>query len=452
VAFIIRRTWGGTPPDGARVDWSNPLTDGLRLLFAPRSPNTQGADGLLRATASGVGSTYAAGSFRGLSLEGRLDAFLNGKTFNIPVTELNTAFTASGQASVLALCRAEGTDSSGNLSLFRLKNAGGFNEHYPDNSNLIYMQPFAAARWINGVSSLVTITQPHVFVATHRSGAQVAYQNGRVLTTGSRVETPGLTTGAGFGGNGTLYLAAIWNRILTPTEVVQLSDNPYQLFEHRRIFFPVSAAGGGGVTVSVPAASLALTANAPTVTATANQTIAVPTAALSLTSFAPTVLQSQLVQVPAAALTLTAYAPTVTATANRFVNPPAAAMTLTGFAPSVLASGGNVVNVPAAGLTMTGHVPTVTATANQAIAVPAGSLTLTGFAPSVLSGSSIAVPAGSLTLTGFAPSVVTTTNSFVSVPAAALALTGYAPTVSNGVSAIPTMPPYITVFLWRRTA
>ena len=232
----------------------------------------------------------------------------------------------------------------------------------------------------------------------------------------------------------------------------EIARNPWQLFEPRRIWVPQAGAGGGASTIAVPAGSLSLTGFAPTVTASANQAIAVPSASLSLTSFAPTVLSSRLVQVPAAALTLTAYAPTVTATANRFINPPAAALTLTGFAPSVLAGGGAVVQVPAAGLTLTGHVPTVTATANQAIAVPAGSLTLTGYAPSVLSGTTVFVPAGSLTLTSFAPSVVTTANSLVSVPAAALALTGYAPTVSNGVSAIPTMPPYITVWMWVRTA
>ena len=216
-----------------------------------------------------------------------------------------------------------------------------------------------------------------------------------------------------------------------------------------QIWVPSAA---GGTTISVPAASLTLTGIAPAVTATANIAIAVPAAALTLTSFAPTVLQSQMVQVPAAALTLTPYAPTVAATANQFINPPAAALTLTGYAPSVVSGGSASISVPAAGLTLTGYVPTVTAGASALIAVPAGALTLTGFAPAVVLGTTVAVPAGSLTLTSFAPSVVTTTGSYVDVPAAALALTGYAPSVSNGVSSIPTMPPYITVYMWKRTA
>lgn len=149
------------------------------------------------------------------------------------------------------------------------------------------------------------------------------------------------------------------------------------------VLYALRPAAGGGVTVSVPAGSLSLTGQVPTVTTTANQTISVPAGALTLTAQAPTVLTPVTVAVPTGALSLTGQIPTVQVSANI------------------------TVNVPAGSLALTGQVPTVTATANQTIDVPAGALTLTGFAPAVITNGSIVidVPSGSLSITGYAPNV-----------------------------------------------
>lgn len=122
----------------------------------------------------------------------------------------------------------------------------------------------------------------------------------------------------------------------------------------------VAAGGGGGNTIAVPAGSLTLSAQTPTVVTTANNQIAVPLATL----------------------TLAAQTPIVIATANQIIAVPAGSLTLTGFAPSVL--NGVTIAVPAGALTLTGLAPTVLSTANNVINVPLAALALTGFAPVVI--------------------------------------------------------------------
>lgn len=137
----------------------------------------------------------------------------------------------------------------------------------------------------------------------------------------------------------------------------------------------VAAGGGSGNTIAVPAGSLTLSAQTPTIVTTANNQIAVPLATL----------------------TLAAQTPTVIATANQLIAVPTGSLTLTGFAPTIV--NGVTIAVPAGALTLTGLAPTVLSTANMVINVPLGTLALTGFAPIVtgdpiVASSNPASPAG----------------------------------------------------------
>jgi len=48
-----------------------------------------------------------------------------------------------------------------------------------------------------------------------------------------------------------VYLAGLWSRALSDDEIAQISANPWQLFEPRRIHVPVAAGGGGSWSVSL---------------------------------------------------------------------------------------------------------------------------------------------------------------------------------------------------------
>ncbi|KKN73413.1 hypothetical protein LCGC14_0401160 [marine sediment metagenome] len=214
-----------------------------------------------------------------------------------------------------------------------------------------------------------------------------------------------------------------------------VADHPPIIYPAPK-FYIMAPPAAGGVTVTVPVASLTLTGFAPTVTVSDHQSVTVPVASLALTGFAPTVTATAniTVEIPVASLALAGFAPTVTTTANISIEVPVASLALSGFAPTVTATGNQSVIVPVASLTLTGFAPTVTATGNVSIEVPVASLALAGFAPTVTATGdvSITVPVASLALAGFAPTVQTPVT--ITIPVASLTLTGFAPTVQTPVS------------------
>lgn len=140
-----------------------------------------------------------------------------------------------------------------------------------------------------------------------------------------------------------------------------------------------------------------------TLTFLADTTITPPTTAAAITAFAPTVTatNNQLVTPPTLALALTAFAPTVRT--PRLVTPPTTALALATFAPSVLTP--RLVTPPVLALSITSFAPTVTATQNQRVTPPIIALILTSFAPSILAPRLVTPPIAALILSAFAPTV-----------------------------------------------
>lgn len=208
--------------------------------------------------------------------------------------------------------------------------------------------------------------------------------------------------------NGLLDDIAILNRPVTSGEVGTLYNAGRGGLD-QRIDVPIfRGAAVGGTTVTPGTATLTLTAFAPTVTATANETYTPSTASLTLTTFAPTVTTPQTVTPSTASLTLTAFDPTVTATANQVATPDTAALTLTTFAPTADLSNANTVTPGTASLSLTTFAPTVTATANLVATPDTATLALSAFAPTVSTASAsvtVTPDTAALTITTYAPSL-----------------------------------------------
>lgn len=213
-----------------------------------------------------------------------------------------------------------------------------------------------------------------VVVCPTTTGPTSFYLNGRLLMSyAGAVDNKNLSKYITFGrrGNagetltGVIFDAVYWSgpgNVPTLAQCQDISRDYYGTIYAPRRLGPLLgvAAAGGGATVAVPAGSLTLAGQTPTVRATANKTVAVPAGALTLAALAPTI------KTP------------------RTVAPPAGTLTLTGFAP-VVNNGANItIQVPAGTLTLTQRTPTVTATANRLISVPAGALSLKGYAPTVI--------------------------------------------------------------------
>lgn len=224
---------------------NSPITDGplypvpgSRLALVSTSPPSAYAEEL---SASSVGGLRGA---EGVSAAGS-------DVLGVPVTALNAAFAARGAASVLVVCKSRSAAGHGSSvrPTLHLLSSGSYN-HYPFTDGNIYIGPFSATRYIGGLSGAATgIYAPHVFVATHRSGAQASYVNGKLIGTGSAVETPSLRFDAGFGQWGTVYFAAFFDRVLSASEIGEFSANPWQIFKSpsRAMYLPEV---GGALTVT----------------------------------------------------------------------------------------------------------------------------------------------------------------------------------------------------------
>lgn len=246
------------------------------------------------------------------------------------------------------------------------------------------------------------------------------------------------------------------------TGTAQSTNAPYGLTGYGHTIAAVTVdAPAGAASVTPGIATLTLTAFAPTVTATANQTLTPGTASLALTArtptatvntgltpgtatlaltaFAPSVVTPTSVTPGTATLTLTAFTPAVTTGASSTLTPGLATLALAAFAPTVTATANQSLTPGIATLTLTAFAPTVTATANQTLTPGVATLTLTALTPTAtVSSAGVLTPgSASLTLTAFAPTVTVTTNAVLTPGTAALTLTRYAPVVSTPVAVTP---------------
>ncbi len=247
--IIIKRPWTQQPYGGLRLaNVNSDIGRGLVLLSTGFKAGSSPVNAAKRVPELSVvtAGTAEVGVFNGSVIHG-----IYGTThvYAVPASELSALFSASGAASIFAIVRATASDSSGGSGpIFMRGTNGGLQEHYPYNDGNIYLGTFAQNRWVNGVSPGFSLASPHSYAATHKSGAQVAYLNGKQIATDSRVETPaiGPTASEGrLGGLGSVYLVAFWDRILSAGEVASLHANPWQLFAPRQIIIPSAAAGGG---------------------------------------------------------------------------------------------------------------------------------------------------------------------------------------------------------------
>jgi hypothetical protein len=190
----------------------------------------------------------------------------------------------------------------------------------------------------------------------------------------------------------------------------------------------------GGATISVPAGSMAVTGQVPTILATDDKSVAIPAGALLLTGFAPTAQAGSDadVAVPVGAMLLTGQAPVIINNVDTSI--PLGTLTLTGFNPTIQAGGNVTTDIPVGSLDITGQEPTVSATDNKTAEIPTGTLSLTPFAPTVIvtDNKTVEIPAGTMTLTGFQPVADASDNKEVSIPAGNILLSGLSPVVAFG--------------------
>jgi hypothetical protein len=237
--------WAEQPPAGTQLA-SNPLRNGLviaingsagrvDLVSGDLLTPTGGANGFTTGPL-GVGFSAASGG-AGLLLPASFSARIN----------------ATGQATAFFLMQGGSSGSHG----FSDFDTAALANHYPFGSG-VYLSSFFAYRWIDNVASQVAFDRPHTLALQVRNGSQRATQNNLVLAQRS-FGAPAAISGSPtlLGSNGFTYpgshpLFAAWDRYLSDGEVASLHADPWQLFEPRRIWVPVTAAGGAFTLAADP--------------------------------------------------------------------------------------------------------------------------------------------------------------------------------------------------------
>lgn len=192
----------------------------------------------------------------------------------------------------------------------------------------------------------------------------------------------------------------------------------------------------GSFNLTPGIATLTLTAQTPTVTATNNQAITLASpSALSITAQTPTAKLDNRVTPGIATLTLTAQTPTVAVTNNYAITTASpTALTLTPQTPTVASTDNKAITLASpTALTLTPQTPTVTVSANQTVTPDIATLTTTAhiIGVAVSDNQALTPGAGSLTLTALTPTVAFTDNkSITTASPSSLTLSPQTPSVT----------------------
>ena len=259
--------WTSQPQYPVQIDWSNPLTQGLVGLF----DSVNGID----LVDGGFPSTNSV--TRGVISKGRIANFSNSAQIypHKPRYATTGALTIFTPLVVTSLANYSGilSKSSNYLTFpfelrlgsspttseidFQRGGGGVAASAFKGSGSLISANPgvvqYLAVRCISGDLN----TAPDVFVnktktTLARNGYNIitgtAADNGSSLRVGNRFDT---TTYL----NGGIQYLGLWNRALSDSEILSLSDNPWQIFQaqSRRIFV---ASAGGDVSLSITGQSL----------------------------------------------------------------------------------------------------------------------------------------------------------------------------------------------------
>jgi hypothetical protein len=407
-----------------------------------------------------------------------------GLGFKPNATNFNAQISGTNQCSILLLIRAGG-NNNGNVGPFNSRGGTAYAEHYPYSDGNLYLGPLSASsRWVAGVAPGIDLTKPHTAIATHRNGAQAFYLNGRLIASAANAENPAILDSVqSFGGNGTIYLYAAWNRVLSDAEARSVGSDPWQLFEPRRIIIPVGVAAGGadgsvtltgasstasagtltasgaaeitiagaGATVSAGTVSAAGTANASvtltgvgttaspgTISATGGATATLTGAATTSSAGTPSATGNAATTLAGA--TTTASAGTVGASAGVSATATLTGASTTSSPGTLSATGGATASLTGAGTTSAasgvtaaaGGSATATITGAGA-ATSAGTLSAAGDAAATLTGATTTADAGTVSASNVTHASVTLTGASVSATVGALAATGAAQITITGV-------------------
>lgn len=344
-----------------QIDWSNPLAKGLvrAYQFSQGGIDAVGNKGTKWTLNASNGATWGTG-VAGVGLQ---HASFNGKasisdgTQNLITDELTVVMLYTNTATSTSfpdfLFGSAGSDYNwgfmfGTTAKFYFKNSGGSAAlvdsgiALTNGTTRVYAATYASNAGSNNLkfydSGLVT------GVATHTGNA-------------SQISEPmsSQTWNGGNDSSGTIYLAYVFKRALSPAEIKSLSDSPWQLFldeDEEESLLYVQAGGPQSLTVT-PTGGISFSGAAPFIRG------ATKSASGGLTFGGSAAMARGTVRTATGGITFAGTAPQT----RRAVRTPAGGVLLSGTAPVSFFNGTQSLTVtPAGGIVFSGTAPTVRST------------------------------------------------------------------------------------------
>jgi hypothetical protein len=244
------------PSSELRIDWSNPITQGLvGLLWCGPGGARELFNGFVPVVTNAVQATASAGTCYQVATAGA-----NG----VYSARIGAPNWVTPSAAVSYFCFANPTfvaGSSANFAGYQGNSNKGYNlvDYYATRVARVYAGATYAdsgtGNWSTG-AQVRGLTYDGAYVRCYDQG--IAYGTPTALTgnigydtTYGRVKLLGSADYSGRAGDG--YWAAVWTRALSPCEIAQLAQNPWYLFaplRSRSIFTAPSA--GGAVDADAP--------------------------------------------------------------------------------------------------------------------------------------------------------------------------------------------------------
>ncbi len=229
-SIILPDRWKRQPQGAVDVDWSNPLTNALKIAFLPSDRAKVGTPS--------SSSAIITPSQHGLAAN---------------ITSRDTSYYYPHHSDY----------DGGNLSFFVLAKSRTItnNRNYfgkwadtADNdswilrteSGVLKQYINVSAVWTNASAGTVSVGKVHALAGAYGYGGITAYLDGVPGTTASKSGNVASTSAARIGDAGLaiaspgdaadadIYLAMLWKRTLFAPEIKALSDNPWQVFKPRK--------------------------------------------------------------------------------------------------------------------------------------------------------------------------------------------------------------------------
>lgn len=272
--LILPSRFTSQPQGAVSIDWSNPITKGLKIAILPSLGwNSTDVVGKKSISAMYGGSTLAP---RVIDSDGM--CLLQNRVSYNQVTTISSWTDVTGEGSAFLIRKGAGT------RLWEIGSTGNVDD-FPFSAKA-YSDAFWTSRWISAVdppSGKVFSNLVKIGVSV-KNGSQRAFWDGPLWTsatnTGGFAVPAQMAFGADLSGSGTqtngesrIYLALVWSRFLSDLEHKILSINPWQVFKAPpRLYFAPSG-GGGSTAYTLTCASGTYTTSGKTATLTYTRTL-----------------------------------------------------------------------------------------------------------------------------------------------------------------------------------